>query len=270
MDARFVASSPIALRRAGRAFWVVTSGLAVLASFGVLGLAVALVLVRSGRGRRVRHAASGVVWVMFAMLLVGALAKGVEDARGVPPCRPPAYIELYARDQGEQLAVSITPVETVMTWPTSGLLILYADVSGANLCYFEPQEFYLARFGHWPLPRRAIFVANVFLSRQLNPHDIDGGLKLASHEVGHREQWAVGTLIGGPFAFPAAYTVDDFFFPGPKNHFERAAGLKSGGYDDESSPRLRVAEAAFFALIAAAFGAAAIGVRNRHQPRSTR
>lgn len=237
----------------------------MLATFGILGLAVALVLSRKGRGRRVRHAASGVVWVMFATLLAGALAKGVEDARGVQDCSPPAYIEIYARDQGEQVAVSITPFETVMTWPTSGLLILYADVSGANLCYFEPQEFYLVRFAHWPLPRRAIFVGNVFMARELDVHDIDGGLTLTTHEVGHRKQWAVGTLLGGPFAFPAAYTIDDFFFPGPKNHFERAAGLKSGGYDEESSPRLRVPEMVFFGLMAAAVGVASVSLRSRQQ-----
>jgi hypothetical protein len=38
------------------------------------------------------------------------------------------------------------------------------------------------------------------------------------------------TVIGGPFAFPVAYAIDDFFFPGSRNHFERQAGLESGRY----------------------------------------
>lgn len=152
-----------------------------------------------------------------------------------------------------------------MTWPVSGLLIAYADVSGANLCYFPIQEFYLVRFEHWPLPRRAIFVGNVFMARELDVYDIDGGLKLSSHEVQHRKQWAFGTLIGGPFAFPVAYTIDDFFFPGSLNHFERAAGLKAGGYEEESSPRLRLTELALFGLAAAAAGVAAVNLWNRRQ-----
>jgi hypothetical protein len=53
---------------------------------------------------------------------------------------------------------------------------------------------------------------------------------LVGHEARHRAQWAVGTLIGGPFAFPVAYAVEDFFFPGSRNIFERQAGLTSGGY----------------------------------------
>jgi hypothetical protein len=43
-------------------------------------------------------------------------------------------------------------------------------------------------------------------------------------------QWAVLTVIGGPLAFPVAYGIDDFFFPGSRNHFERLAGLEQGGY----------------------------------------
>lgn len=46
----------------------------------------------------------------------------------------------------------------------------------------------------------------------------------------HRAQWAAGTLAGGPFAFPAAYGIVDFFFPASRNVFERQAGLGSGGY----------------------------------------
>ena len=203
--------------------------------------------------------------MVFAALVAGSAARVFEDAHGVAQCEPPPEIHDYAWDQGRQVAVEVTPFENAMTWPVSGLLIAYADVSGANLCYFPVQEFYLARFGHWPLPRRAIFVGNVFLARELDVYDIDGGLRLSSHEVRHRKQWAFGTLVGGPFAFPTAYTIDDFFFPGSLNHFERAAGLEGAGYDEESSPRLRVTEVVLFGLVAAAVGVAAVELRTRHE-----
>lgn len=241
--------------------WRALNIVAVFASFGIAGLGVAWLLQKKAPESAVRHAGAGIVWVVFALLAAGSAAKGMEDARGVTECRPPTEIQHYAWDQGRQVAVQVSPFETVMTWPVSGLLIAYADASGANLCYFPIQEFYLARFEHWPLPRRAIFVGNVFMARELDPYDIDGGLKLASHEVQHRNQWAWSTVIGGPFAFPVAYTVDDFFFPGSANHFERAAGLKSGGYDDESSPRLRVVELMVFGGAVTAIGGATVAMR---------
>jgi hypothetical protein len=37
-------------------------------------------------------------------------------------------------------------------------------------------------------------------------------------------------VIGGPFAFPVVYGLDDLFFPGSRNHFERMAGLEAGQY----------------------------------------
>lgn len=55
-------------------------------------------------------------------------------------------------------------------------------------------------------------------------------VELARHESRHTDQWAVGTLIGGPLAFPLAYYTDSVFFPGSRNHFERAAGLADGNY----------------------------------------
>jgi hypothetical protein len=54
-------------------------------------------------------------------------------------------------------------------------------------------------------------------------------------------QWAVGSLIAGPLAFPAAYILDGALFPASRNHFERAAGLADGDYppapDNWPAPR---------------------------------
>ncbi|MFI7063711.1 hypothetical protein ACIBL3_22185 [Kribbella sp. NPDC050124] len=61
--------------------------------------------------------------------------------------------------------------------------------------------------------------------------------QLARHESRHTDQWAVGTLIGGPLAFPLAYYADSAFFPGSRNHFERAAGLADGDYSEPPDNR---------------------------------
>ena len=58
----------------------------------------------------------------------------------------------------------------------------------------------------------------------------DDEAELGHHESRHVDQWAVGTLFAGPFAFPLAYLIDGAFFPGSRNHFERDAGLSRGGY----------------------------------------
>lgn len=54
--------------------------------------------------------------------------------------------------------------------------------------------------------------------------------QLGLHESRHVNQWAAANVAGGPFAFPAAYAIDEALFPGSRNHFERAAGLEVGGY----------------------------------------
>lgn len=60
--------------------------------------------------------------------------------------------------------------------------------------------------------------------------DPDAEQRLAEHETRHLDQWTVFTLAGGPLAFPVSYYLDSAFFPDPRNHFERAAGLSDGGY----------------------------------------
>jgi hypothetical protein len=53
-------------------------------------------------------------------------------------------------------------------------------------------------------------------------------------------------------AFPVAYGIDDFFFPGPRNHFERLAGLKEGGYAHVGTgPALGPAQLAALGALAA-------------------
>lgn len=91
-------------------------------------------------------------------------------------------------------------------------------------------------------------------------------IDLAAHEARHRPQWAVATVIGGPFAFPVVYTVDDFFFPGPRNHFERMAGLESGGYQHEGhGPVLGPPQIAVLCAVPVAIAGGWLVVRRRRR-----
>jgi hypothetical protein len=71
-------------------------------------------------------------------------------------------------------------------------------------------------------------------------------------------------------AFPAAYAVDDFFFPGSRNHFERLAGLESGGYSHSGDgPVLGPAQVATLGCLAAiAVVALILVLRRRRSARS--
>jgi hypothetical protein len=87
---------------------------------------------------------------------------------------------------------------------------------------------------------------------------------LAAHEARHRAQWAVATVIGGPLALPIAYAIDDFFFPGSRNHFERQAGLETGGYTSSGTgPVLGPAQLAVLSALAAIIVLAPLAVRYR-------
>jgi hypothetical protein len=87
---------------------------------------------------------------------------------------------------------------------------------------------------------------------------------LVEHEAAHRTQWAVGTAIGGPLAFPIAYGVTYFFFPGARNPFERMAGLESGGYTPSGTgPVLGPAQLTVLSVLGAVIIAAPFVVRYR-------
>jgi hypothetical protein len=77
-------------------------------------------------------------------------------------------------------------------------------------------------------------------------------------------QWAIGTVIAGPLALPVAYAVDEFFFPGSRNHFERWAGLDTGGYSKSGTgPVLGPAQIAVLSALAVIVVLAPFAVRYR-------
>jgi hypothetical protein len=67
----------------------------------------------------------------------------------------------------------------------------------------------------------------------------------------------IQTLIGGPFAFPVAYAIVDFF--------ERRAGLESGRYRHSGTgPVLGPAQLATLGVLAVVIVVALLGARHRH------
>lgn len=82
--------------------------------------------------------------------------------------------------------------------------------------------------------RAGTMSGTVFLTDQRMEVDSPRTQRLAEHEARHADQWAAVSLAGGPAAFPALYALDEVFFPGSFNHFERQAGLDGGGYDTPS------------------------------------
>ena len=127
----------------------------------------------------------------------------------------------------------VTPriaAEKIITWPETGIGILYGDVAGASLCWYQPSDYYVDFHSGTFAGARIMNIGDVTLAPPFNM-SVQSGKAVADHEARHRSQWAVVTALAGPLAFPILYGVDDFFFPGARNHFERQAGLDSGGYE---------------------------------------
>src|SRR5262249_17493594 len=75
----------------------------------------------------------------------------------------------------------------------------------------------------------------------------------------------IGTAIGGPFLYPVVYGIDDFFFPGSHNFFERQAGLAAGSYRDSGAgPVLGPAQFAVLGVLATLIAVALAGAWHRH------
>ena len=141
--------------------------------------------------------------------------------------------------------------QKVATWPETGIGLLYSRVSDAKVCWSRSADYYVAVHEEHIAGARALNLGDITLTPGYNISK-EELRTLNSHEAGHRKQWAILTVIGGPLAFPIAYSIDDFFFPGSRNHFERWAGLESGGYSHEGTgPVLGPAQLAVLGVVAA-------------------
>lgn len=176
------------------------------------------------RVRRVQIAAAALVLVLVG---VGIVWRSRVASAAVSECGAPSDVQVAS------LKRQVDPpllAEKVVTWPETGLGMLYANALGSSLCWYGPANYYVDFHSGRFAGARIMNVGDVVLAPPFDTR-VHSGDQVADHEARHRSQWAVVTAIGGPLAFPVAYAVDDFFFPGSRNHFERMAGLKSGGYE---------------------------------------
>lgn len=146
-----------------------------------------------------------------------------------------------------------------VTTPATGLAYGYAAAQGMELCTVGKLT-----IASTPSPGEVVTgttVGDVMLTRVepgLSGSDASG---LGEHESRHVDQWTVATLAAGPLALPVLYALDETFFPGARNHFERVAGLTEGGYEEPADfgPDPNWGGVAFLVVVA--------GVLGRHRVR---
>ena len=149
------------------------------------------------------------------------------------------------------------------TWPETGIGLLYSPARDAHVCLSPSAYYYVAPHADNIAGTRAMTLGDIVLTPGFNISR-EQLRTLIGREARHRAQWVVGTPIGGPFAFPVAYAVVNFFFPGSRNFFERQAGLESGGYRHSATgPVLGPAQLAALGVLAVIIVVALLCVRHR-------
>lgn len=227
---------------------------------GILGLAWWLWRRRRGRESPVarwRRTRAALMALGLLVIAVGALWRLVIVIKPVPECSPPGG-PLPATPLSAQVVA-----EKAATWAETGIGILYSQATGAHVCFSKAQNYYVAVNANHIAGASAMALGDVVLKPGLDypRQDLKG---LVEHEARHRTQWAVGTALGGPLAFPIVYGVTNFFFPGAHNPFERMAGLESGFYTPSGTgPVLGPAQLAVLSAVGAAAVAAPFVVRYR-------
>jgi hypothetical protein len=227
---------------------------------GLFGLAWWWWRRRSGRAPQVtrwRRTRAALVALGLFVIALSATWRLVTAVRPVAECSAPG---------GPLPATPVTAwvvAEKLATWAETGLGILYSQADGAHLCFSRMENYYVAINSQHIGGARAVNMGDVVLKPELDiPRE---NLKmLVEHEAGHRTQWAVATVLGGPLAFPVVYGISYFFFPGGRNPFEHLAGLETGGYTDEGiRPLLGPAQLAVLSALGAIIIAAPFVVRYR-------
>ncbi|MDT0572777.1 hypothetical protein RM704_35850 [Streptomyces sp. DSM 3412] len=116
--------------------------------------------------------------------------------------------------------------------PVSGAALLYGAGKGGDL--YQNDNGTTAVVLDGGVVRAGTMFGTVFLTDQGMETETPRTDRLSEHEARHSDQWAAFSIAAGPAAFPALYALDETFFPGAFNHFERHAGLEDGGYDTPS------------------------------------
>lgn len=237
-----------------RAQLILTGGSAVLLG-GMLGLAWWGWRQRPGREPVARFSRAGAALVAAGLIIitVGAAARLATAIQPVPACSPPGGKQAVTRTGRFDLWLL---AQKVATWPETGIGLLYSRAGHAHVCWSRSADYYVALHSDNIAGTKAMNLGDIVLTPGFNVSRKQLRT-LAGHEARHRAQWAVLTVIGGPLTFPVAYAIDDFFFPGARNHFERQAGLESGGYPHSGTgPVLGTAQFAMLGAVAAIIVAA--------------
>ncbi|WP_432520970.1 hypothetical protein [Kineococcus sp. SYSU DK006] len=251
-------SHPLSRAAAHVLFWLLVGGLLGALWWLWRGRRAPL---RSAPVRVLQGVAAGLA---VTLILVGTAWRTVTDLDDSPVCSAPPGEEWVSAEQVGERPLTLY-AQKVATWPGTGLAMLYADATDTTVCRYAAADYYVAVRTRARAGERSINFGDVVLSPRFPTVPTEAGA-LAEHESRHRPQWAVATVLAGPAAFPVAYGVDDFFFPGARNHFERQAGLTSGGYVREGAgPVLGVPQVVVLALAAAALTAWAVHRRRRRR-----
>ncbi|HEX6394347.1 MAG TPA: hypothetical protein VFZ97_12980 [Acidimicrobiales bacterium] len=199
-------------------------------------------------------------------ITVGVAWRIDADIQAVPTCAPHGVVQAASRRGGFD-AWLLT--QQVATAPETGIGLLYGRAFDAHICLSSSSDYYVS-VPSSVAGTRATNLGDIVLSPGFAHLSREDLTTLAGHEARHRPQWAVATIIGGPLAFPVAYAVDDFFFPGSRNHFERLAGLESGGYRHSGTgPELGPAQLAALGVVATAIVFGLYRVVHRRQSSRT-
>ena len=172
---------------------------------------------------RLRRTRAALVALGLLVIALGAAWRLAIVFKPVPECSPLGG-PLPASPVSAQVVA-----EKAATWAATGIGILYSQATGAHVCFTRLENYYVALNANHIAGASAVTVGDVVLKPGLDMprEDLKG---LVGHEAVHRTQWAVGTVAGGPLAFPIVYGITNFFFPGARNPFERMAGLEAGFY----------------------------------------
>lgn len=185
---------------------------------GLVGLLLAIVGTRRG-ARPSRRRVLIVVWGTVVQVVLASAYAVLGPGGQMRPCS--------AAGEGGGLWQT---ARTVVNAPVSGAALLYAAGEGGEMyhCAANGTTAVVLDDG---FARAGTMYGTVFLTDQRAEAQSPRMRRLSEHEARHSDQWALGSLLAGPAAFPALYAADEAFFPGAFNHFEQAAGLEDGGYD---------------------------------------
>ena len=235
---------------------------------GILGLAWWLWSHRPGcqPATRLRGIRTALVIAGLVLIAAGSVGRLATAFQSVPDCSPSGGAQAARSGRFDMSLVA----QEAGTWPETGIGLLYSRARNAHVCLSRSAYYYVAPHADNIAGTRAMTLGDIVLTPGFNISREQLRMLIA-HEARHRAQWAVGTLIGGPFAFPVAYAIVDFFFPGSRNFFERQAGLESGGYRHSGTgPVLGPAQLATLAILAAIIVVALLRVRHRRATAGSR